>query len=171
MATPKRGGEIIDINGRIAHEAATAAEIAQALAGAGTPTDDQNAEGTARAITYSKTEENRSAAASLAVSLIVANKICLAANGTEVEGRLETVEIDLMSGVTSSAQVMHFEARGTVLPGDRLVGTRKDADDSGDYGYVRTATDAELAAGGGRGRVLEGRSGSGTSKVRVTFRG
>ena len=163
MGTPKIGGEIIDINGRISIQAATAQEIADVLSSGGTPTADE----IARVIEYDLKSRNREANSGLAVRLIADNKICLIGDGDEdVFGRLEGVERDQMCTVTMGAQVMHFQAYGIVLVGAALTGSRS-ANDTGDFGYVKAASGTQLR----RGIVLAGKTGSDTvGKIRCIFR-
>lgn len=199
MATPKRGGEIIDINGRIAMQVATAQEIADARGGTSPGGTTITAADTARAIVYDITKDNRAgvsgvttSVSGLAVTLIAGNKIALTDDGSIVEGRLESVEIDGMCTVTGSAQVMHFKGRGAIVQGNKLIGTRATSATAGAYGYVRAAaqpaaldpstagdpTDAELAsynaavleAVNGRGSVLSGGSGTAVRDIRTLFR-
>lgn len=190
MATPKFAGEIIDVNGRQSFQAATTAEITAAISGI------DSADATARTISYSMAAGNRSFQSGRAVRIIDGNKICLAGDGEKVEGRLESVERDLLCTVTVGAQVMHYPARGTFTVGAGIVGTQSTGASAGDFGYVRQAVavpspiaaDAATATGiteaiNGRGSVLSddlvsrrlgatalGGTSSDVNHVRIRFR-
>ena len=118
MATPLRGGEIIDINGMIAVGA------------------DESA-ATNRRITYSRTEEHRTAQAGRLVTISDSNEVQLAGDGDDILGRLESAESDGLLTVVIGAQVIYLPVRGPVTAGDRLVGTQGTTASTGDYGYAR----------------------------------
>ena len=179
MATPKRGGEIIDINGRMSFDLAV-------FVG---ESNDSNGMHSNRLITYSKDEDNRSAAAGFAVTLhnpsgTETAGIKLAGVDDTILGRLESVESDNIATVTISAQVMVYKTTNAVINvGDRLVG---DASGSA-YGYVKTAdpipnsggwdNDAQSATrqrAESRAVAVEQKAATAantTGKVRVMFRG